>query len=77
MEQQYNRNQPITLQQVLIKAGLFALGVAVLDNFLAEPEDTVNYILYYKGKRMYHGISYEDCFDGRIDQHERGGYYTI
>jgi hypothetical protein len=72
MEQQYNGNQAY-LQQLLIKVGLIAFGVMALDNLLNEPSDTVNYILYYKGKKMYHGIAYEDCLDKRIYSHEYEG----
>ncbi|MGF7079602.1 hypothetical protein [Mucilaginibacter sp. UYCu711] len=72
MQEQYNQNQT-RWQEFAVKASLLMLGVAVLDSLLNEPHDTVNYILFYKGKKMYHGISYEDCFDGRIDQYERAG----
>lgn len=72
MQDLYNHNQP-RWQEIAVKAGLLIVGIAALDNMLNEPIDTVNYTLYYKGKKMYHGISYEDCFNGRIDQHERAG----
>lgn len=72
MNEQYNQNQS-RWQEFAIKAGLLALGAVILDNLFNETQDTVNYTLYHKGKKMYHGISYEDCFDGRIDQHERAG----
>ena len=69
---QYNHNQP-ALQQFIFKAALIVAGALILDNLKGEPEDTVNYILFYKGKKVYHGISYEDCFQERINQHERAG----
>jgi hypothetical protein len=72
MQEEYDQNQS-PWQEFAVKVGLFVLGVAVLDNLFNEHQDTVNYTLYHKGRKMYHGISYEDCFDERIDQHERAG----
>jgi hypothetical protein len=66
-------NSQLNQQQAVIKAGLVLAGVLLLNKIFSEPKDTVNYTLYYKGKKVYHGISYEDCFQGRIDQHERTG----
>ena len=40
---------------------------------LGQTNNTVNYILYYKGKRVYDGICYEDRLDDRIADHERSG----
>ncbi len=71
MESQIN-NQ-FNQQQAAIRAGLFLAGILLLNKIFSEPKDTVNYTLYYNGKKVYHGISYEDCFQGRIDQHECAG----
>ena len=72
MQDQYKNNEQVW-QQSAVKAGLIVFGIIALEKILNEPKDTVNYTLYYRGKKMYHGISYEDCFNARIDKHERAG----
>jgi hypothetical protein len=72
MEVRYYNNQP-NFRQILIKASLIIAGAIVLDNLFDESMDRANYTLYYKGGKVYHGISYEDCFNERINQHERAG----
>jgi hypothetical protein len=71
MEHQYNNQASIP--RSLLKLGLIIAGALVFDKLTNESDDTVNYTLYYKGKKVYHGISYEDCFQERINQHERAG----
>jgi hypothetical protein len=67
-----NPNQ-VNWQQFLFKATVFTLGVVVLDDFFSEPKDTINYTLYRKGKKIYHGIAYEDRLDARLYEHECAG----
>lgn len=50
--------------------GVGGLGFACL---LGSPDDTVNYIHYYKGKRMYDGITYADRFETRMVEHKANG----
>ncbi len=50
--------------------GLGGYGLACL---LGSPNDTVNYTHYYKGKRVYEGITYEGRFDTRMAEHKASG----
>ncbi|WP_136465210.1 hypothetical protein [Flagellimonas onchidii] len=50
--------------------GLSGYGLAT---FFGSPNDTVNYTHYYKGKRVYEGITYADRFKKRMAEHRRSG----
>jgi len=47
--------------------------IGLIISFLINPRDTVNYILRFRGKRVYDGIAYEDRIDKRISEHAQDG----
>jgi hypothetical protein len=49
------------------------VGAAILDSLTGEEHDTVNYTLWYKGKKVYHGICYADRLEARINEHFSSG----
>jgi hypothetical protein len=55
--------------------GLFlgGLGGYSFASIFGSPNDTVNYSHYFKGKRVYEGITYEDRFENRMKEHKRNG----
>ena len=69
-----NAKQKIDLGGLLLGIGIAYLTAKFLDSFL-EPEekDTVNYTLYRRRRVVYHGITYEDRLDHRLNEHERAG----
>ncbi|OOQ62199.1 hypothetical protein [Mucilaginibacter pedocola] len=69
MEQQPNQ---INLEKALIVGGLAWFVIKAIGS-LNEPDNTVNYKLYYKRKLVYHGITFEYRLDERLCEHERNG----
>ncbi len=59
-------------ERLLILGGAIWLGAKVLDA-ITTPHDTVNYALYRKKRLVYHGVTYEDRLDMRLDEHEGCG----
>jgi len=57
----------------LLKFGAIILGAYVLNTLLSADNDTVNYILWYKRRIVYHGICYTDRIDSRLNEHELRG----
>lgn len=66
-------NQPFTFGHVLVRATVGAAGGAVVAELFGEPDDTVNYTHYHKGKVVYHGITYEDRLNKRTSEHRNSG----
>jgi len=62
-------NQRTPLQIFVGRAVLLAAAYAVIDAII-NPADTVNYELRHKKRVVYRGITYEDRFDKRMDEHE-------
>lgn len=54
----------------LLLGGLAGYSFA---SIFGSPNDTVNYSHYFKGKRVYEGITYEDRFEMRMKEHKRNG----
>jgi len=49
------------------------IGGYGLTNIIGSPNNTVNYTLFYRGKRVYEGITYEKRFDTRMSEHKANG----
>lgn len=58
-----------TLKGVLV-GGISGYGLATI---FGSPNDTVNYTHYFKGKRVYEGITYSDRFNKRMAEHKADG----
>jgi len=58
-----------TIKGVLL-GGISGYGLA---SIFGSPNDTVNYTHYYKGKRVYEGITYSDRFKDRMSEHKTNG----
>lgn len=58
-----------TLKGVLL-GGISGYGLATI---FGSPNDTVNYTHYFKGKRVYEGITYSDRFKNRMSEHKANG----
>lgn len=50
--------------------GISGYGLATI---FGTPNDTVNYTHYYKGKRVYEGVTYSDRFKKRMAEHRAKG----
>jgi hypothetical protein len=57
----------------LLMLGVIFLGAYALNSYLTRDHDTVNYVLFYKNRVVYHGVCYEDRLEARLDEHERRG----
>ena len=68
-----NNNQSPGLGKLLVGVGGVALGIAILDSIFGDKNDTVNYTLMYRGRKVYHGVVYEDRLDTRLYEHECAG----
>ena len=68
-----NNNQSPSLGTLLLRAGGVLLGIAVLDSILSNKNNTVNYVLKDRGRKVYHGVVFEDRLDTRIYEHECSG----
>ena len=60
-------------QQNLMRLGLITLGILILDSLLTNEDDTVNYVLWHRGQKVYHSICFEDRIESRIYEHECTG----
>ena len=63
--------------KALLKLGLI-LGagyvcLSVIDELIGDEDDTVNYTLFHRGRKVYHGICYEDRVYARLNEHRRRG----
>ena len=57
-----------------IEGALWAAGATFLScEMFAENDDTINYTLYKRRKRVYDGIAYEDRLDRRLSEHKISG----
>ena len=59
----------LTLKGILL-GGISGYGLAAI---FGSPNDTVNYTHYFKGKRVYEGITYTDRFKKRMAEHKASG----
>ena len=55
-----------------ILGGIY-VGAKILDGFSGEEHDTINYTLWYRGKKVYHGVCYIDRLEARINEHALSG----
>jgi hypothetical protein len=62
-----NRNQP------LINLGLLIFAGIVLDAHLREKKDSINYVLFYHGQKVYHGICLKHRLQARLSEHRCQG----
>ena len=44
-----------------------------LANAFGSPNNTVNYTHFYRGKRVYEGVTYADRFEKRMSEHKANG----
>jgi hypothetical protein len=73
----YNQGQEISAGEAVARVltllgGLYVAG-SILEGLFSSESDTVNYILKYRGRVVYHGICYEDRLDARLNEHRRNG----
>lgn len=66
-------NEEYSNDKILTRGLLGAGGGLIAAEILGEPNDTVNYSLYHKRKRVYEGITYEDRIDTRPSEHRKAG----
>jgi hypothetical protein len=59
----------LNTQQSLLTLGAFLLIGVALDGLLNGQEDTINYILYYRGRKVYHGICKDHRLEQRLNEH--------
>ncbi|WP_183580346.1 hypothetical protein HDF18_13120 [Mucilaginibacter sp. X5P1] len=64
-----DQTQPLTPQQSLLRLGTFVLVGLALDRILRGQKDTINYILYYRGRKVYHGICKAHRIEQRLNEH--------
>jgi len=73
IEQNLQNKEPnnlwLTLKGILV-GGISGYGLATI---FGSPNDTVNYTHYYKGKRVYEGITYSNRFKKRMTEHKNNG----
>lgn len=63
-------NVPIYTIRGILLGGILGYGVAEI---IGTPNDTINYTHFYRGKRVYEGITYTDRFDKRMKEHKMNG----
>jgi len=74
MESKITQVQIPDLGTALIRTGGVLLVWIVLDSlFGINSKDTVNYILIYRGRIVYHGITYADRIQSRLAEHRVDG----
>ncbi len=58
-----------------ILKGILLGGISgyTLSSILGSPNNTINYTHYFKGKRVYEGITYADRFKKRMAEHKADG----
>lgn len=66
--------QNLDLGSLLLRLGGVFLAFKMLDAiFDGSDKDTVNYTLKHRGRKVYHGITYEDRLECRLIEHELSG----
>jgi hypothetical protein len=68
-----NLNENLALNEIFERAVL-GLGLGYLASHLfGDKDDTVNYTLYLKQKRVYDGVTFEERIQKRIAEHKKSG----
>lgn len=57
----------------LLNIGLLIFAGILIDSFRREEKDTINYVLYNKGKKVYHGICLKHRLQARLSEHRSQG----
>jgi hypothetical protein len=73
IDQVSQNKEPISIAIFIKGLLLGGLGGYSFATIFGSPNDTVNYSHYFKGKRVYEGITYEDRFEKRMKEHKRNG----
>ncbi|MBS1503208.1 MAG: hypothetical protein JST32_14160 [Bacteroidetes bacterium] len=66
-------NSQPNLNQSLARLGAIFTIAWAIGQLFGERKDTINYVLFHKGKKVYHGICLEHRLDARLAEHERDG----
>jgi hypothetical protein len=64
-----HQTETLTPQQSLLRLGAVVLIGVALDSILNGQKDTINYILYYRGRKVYHGICKDHRLEQRLNEH--------
>jgi hypothetical protein len=73
IDQVSQNKEPISIAIFIKGLLLGGLGGYSFATIFGSPNDTVNYSHYFKGKRVYEGITYEERFEKRMKEHKRNG----
>ncbi|MBV7268116.1 hypothetical protein [Winogradskyella luteola] len=73
IEKTKNNKEKVLLFEILPSVFFGSTCGYSLMYLFGSPDNTINYTHFYKGKRVYEGITYADRFQKRMTEHRKNG----